>query len=331
MTTVFPKVRLERLAGRWGRKLRRRYGASCVNIVTYHSIGPDCGSIHPCGHTQADFERNIDYLVEHCNIISLRSLVETLERREFPERAAVITFDDGYADTLHRAVPMLYRRRIPMTIFLTTSAVGNHDLLWHHKLAWLTAQGHARRVEDALSAEGITGRHDQETLENFARRCYRCDLPSVLESVLRSVGQSGAVLAAKLRPYVEPEEIASVDPEFVTFGNHTHTHPVLSALSYEEQHREITVARDEILSLTGEFPLALAYPFGLKRHYDANSKLIAQETWHRAALNMRRRSNIGPADPFELSRKPAPAGSQRLFEQMIEDGPESEQNTVDGN
>jgi peptidoglycan/xylan/chitin deacetylase (PgdA/CDA1 family) len=105
----------------------------------------------------------------------------------------------------------------------------------------------------------------------------------------------------------------------VEFGNHTHTHPVLSALSYDAQLKEVSSARDALLALSGQAPLALAYPFGLKAHYNADSKRIAQETWHRAALDLRRRTNQGEIDPFELSRKPAASGSQRLFEQMIED------------
>jgi hypothetical protein len=46
-----------------------------------------------------------------------------------------------------------------------------------------------------------------------------------------------------------------------------------------------------------------------------------QETGHRAALDLRRRINTGCVDPFGLSRKPAPRGSQEAFEKLIEDWP----------
>jgi peptidoglycan/xylan/chitin deacetylase (PgdA/CDA1 family) len=146
-------------------------------------------------------------------------------------------------------------------------------------------------------------------------------LPAVLEDVLRSVGTSGARLAGALRPYLEVEEVAEADPEYVEFGNHTHTHAILSALAADQQRDEIVAARDRLVSLTGQAPIALAYPFGLKRYYNADSGRIARETGHRAALDMRRRINVGRVDPFELSRKPAPCGSQIGFEQMLEDWP----------
>ena len=324
MTGILTKVRFERLPGRWVRRIRRRYNDQCVNIITYHRMGADRTVLDGSGpvHHPAEFERQIEYLASQYNIISLDRLLDSMERNDVPPRSVVITFDDGYADALRRAMPVLYRRRIPMTVFLTTSIVANRDLLWQHKLNWLLAHGHGPRVDDALLAHGFPCRLENETLSNFVRRCFRPDLGQILESVLNSVGQSGPALASRLRPYVEVEDIAQADPEFVTFGNHTVTHPILSALSCEQQRCEMQTARDEILSLTGRFPIAFAYPFGQKHHYDANSKRIAQETWHRAALDMRRRSNVGVSDPFDLSRKPAPTGSQRLFEQMIEDWPD---------
>jgi peptidoglycan/xylan/chitin deacetylase (PgdA/CDA1 family) len=324
MSTVLTKVRFDAWPAQWVRKVRRRYNDQCINIVTYHSINAHASLLNiggPPRHTPVEFERQIEYLASNYNVISLRALVESLERDEVPHRAVVITFDDGYADAVRHAMPILYRRRIPMTVFLVTSVVGNRDLLWQHKLAWLSAHGQEERVEAALRGAAITGREPGEPLTRFVRRCYRSDVPMILESVLRSVGKSGESLAAELRPYLLPAEIAAADADFVEFGNHTHTHPVLSALSYDEQTREISRARDEILSWTGRFPLTLAYPFGLKRHYNADSKRIAQETWHRGALDLRRRTNEGVVDPFELSRKPAAAGSQRLFEQLIEDWP----------
>lgn len=333
MSVMLKKLPFEAWPGQLVRRLRRRYNDHCVNIVTYHRVGGhggvlDAGSA--ARHTPLEFERQIDYLAANYNVISLRSLIECLEREEIPARAAVITFDDGYAEVLRTVAPMLFRRRMPMTVFLVTSVVGNRDLLWQHKLAWLSAHDQESRLQAALAANGITGRSPGESLGNFVRRCYRADVPAILESVLNELGKSGPSLAAELRPYVESEQIAEADSEFIDFGNHTHTHPVLSALSYDDQTREIATARDEIARLTGRTPLAVAYPFGLKRHYTAESKRIVQETWHHAAFDMRRRTNEGAVDPFDLSRKPAVCGSQYLFEQMMEDWPATRETVYAG-
>jgi peptidoglycan/xylan/chitin deacetylase (PgdA/CDA1 family) len=318
------KIRFDTWPGRLVRRFRRRYNDLCINVLTYHSISRE-QSIFTDGtdlrHDPAEFERHLDYLVEHYNPIALRDLVDALEKGETPSKAVVITIDDGFADSVRQAVPILYRRRVPATIFPVSSVIGNTDLIWPHKLAWLLANGHGTAVQDALRSEGYPATKAGESLVHFTRRAFRADLPDILEAAVRHAGTTGRQLAAQLRPYLEPEDFHSIEPAFIEFGNHTHTHPVLSALNADQQHLELTRAQDVIASLTGRQPIALAYPFGLKRHYNADSQRIAKNTGHRAALDLRRRMNVGTVSPFELSRKPAIRGSQEEFEKLVEDWP----------
>ncbi len=324
MSIIIEKTNFETWSGRFVRLLRRRHNDACINIITYHSVSKQ-KSIFTAGtdlrHDPEAFERHVDYVAAHYKPISLTSLIEHLERGEVPPRAVVFTFDDGYADTLSCAYPILFRRRIPMTIFPATAVIGNIDLLWQHKLAWLSANGLQTRAIEVLAAAGYPQREPGENLMHYGRRCYRHDLTEVLEEALNSVGTSGSALANEFRPYIESDSVAEADPEFVEFGNHTHTHAVLSALTEAAQREEITLARDILNSLTGRPPVAMAYPFGLKSHYDEVTRRIVKETGHRAALDLRRRMNLGHVDPYELSRKPATCGEQAEFERMIEDWP----------
>lgn len=318
------KTEFDAWTGRLIRRMRRPRNTQCIHILTYHCIAKTDG-IFTAGttlrHDPTEFERHVDYLVEHYRPMRLNEVVEALERGERLHDAAVITIDDGFAETLRRAQAILYRRRVPVTVFPVTSVIGNGDLVWQHKLAWLEAQGFGADVFEAMKAERFPVPTEGEPLAEYARRTYRPDLPGLLENVLKATGHSGARLAAALRPYLETEDVAEADPEFVEFGNHTHTHAILSALTVEQQRQEIATARDVLTALTGQAPLALACPFGLKHHYNADTKHIARETGHRAVLDMRRRINVGPLDPFDLSRKPACSGPQVDFEKMMEDWP----------
>ncbi|HVP11349.1 MAG TPA: polysaccharide deacetylase family protein [Phycisphaerae bacterium] len=324
MNTYLAKTEFAAWPGRLMRRLRRRRNDLCINIVAYHSIAQETNVLTAgtdLRHDPAEFERHLDYLVEHYRPVSLSELVTGLESGRPPRRAVVITIDDGFADSIRQAAAILFRRRIPATIFPVTSVIGNTDLMWQHKLAWLLANGHESLVRDALRAEHYPAIGEGESIVDFTRRCFRADLPDILECVLRRTGGTGRELAGRMRPYLEPEDIAHADRQFVEFGNHTHTHPVLSALTIEQQRAEIVTARDAIISLAGRPPFALAYPFGLKRHYNTESQRVARETGHRAALDLRRRINVGRVHPFELSRKPAPRGSLENFEKLIEDWP----------
>src|SRR5688500_13416292 len=89
---------------------------------------------HACEPEESPFTRGLDVNMppEHFaalldnlqagyRVISL----EELESGDVPERAAVITFDDGYRSVLEHAGPLLAERGLPATVYLITEAVGN--------------------------------------------------------------------------------------------------------------------------------------------------------------------------------------------------------------
>ncbi|MCB9858113.1 MAG: polysaccharide deacetylase family protein [Phycisphaerales bacterium] len=324
MSSLFSNTKFDAWTGRLVRTLRRKHNERCITILTYHSISRD-RSVFSNGlglrHSPAAFEREVEYLADNFHVISLSELVAMLRNGEQPRRAVVITLDDGYADSLTCAAPICFRRRVPLTIFPVTSVVGNTGLIWQHKLSWLVSQDQSDRVWDALRAEGWEIPDDKHDLEGFVRRHFRVDVPDILEEVMKHIGANSRTLAAKLRPYIEPEEIAKADPQFVEFGNHTDTHPVLSTITDHQQLVEIGAASRKLLEWTGRAPITLAYPFGLKPHYNDKTRSMAEATGHLAAVDMRRRMNIGIVDPFELSRKPAVCPSQTDFEKLVEDWP----------
>lgn len=324
MNRVVSEVGFQHWTGRLVRTLRRRQYEHCITILGWHSISREKNPFTDGAglrHAPDDFEAEVSFLADHYNVVSLPSLVDALERGEELRKAVVLTFDDGYGDAIRQALPILYRRRLPMTIFPVTSVIGNTGLLWQHKLDWLVAHGHEERVWQALRGEGwdLAGR--QSRVGDYLRRNYLPELPDVLEQVLRSVGQSSARLAKAHRLYLEPEEIAAADPEFVEFGNHTDTHPVLSTLTITQQMAELASAQRKLMEIAGRPPLAVAYPFGLKWHYTPDTARLVRDTGHRAALDMRRRLNVGPVDPFDLSRKPVSCATMTEFEMMLEEWP----------
>jgi peptidoglycan/xylan/chitin deacetylase (PgdA/CDA1 family) len=324
MNSIVQKAGFDTITGKFLRHLRRKRNGQYINILAYHCVSPvehfwTAGT--SLRHAPAEFERHMDFVAEHYRPMRLSDLAESLASGRTPERSVVITLDDGTADALHFAVPILYRRRIPVTIFPVTSVIGNKDLLWQHKIAWLETNGHGEMLMTAMMTCGHSPPADHESVGDFIRRSFRADTPAMIETVLAQAGTSGSQLAAKFRLYLEPEEIAEADPDFVEFGNHTHTHPILSVLDEHQQRAEIATAREILTSISGHAPVSFAYPFGLARNYSAISRRLAVETGHRAILDMRRRINLSDTSALELSRKPAPCGSQKSFEMILEDWP----------
>jgi peptidoglycan/xylan/chitin deacetylase (PgdA/CDA1 family) len=61
-------------------------------------------------------------------------LDEALRRGNGGRSAIVVTFDDGYADNLCNAKPLLRRHEIPATVFMTTDILGSPKEFWQDDL-----------------------------------------------------------------------------------------------------------------------------------------------------------------------------------------------------
>ena len=57
--------------------------------------------------------------------------------KSLPEKAVVITFDDGYKDNYLYAYPILKKHRIPATIFLATGHIDTGKLFWWDKVSYV--------------------------------------------------------------------------------------------------------------------------------------------------------------------------------------------------
>jgi peptidoglycan/xylan/chitin deacetylase (PgdA/CDA1 family) len=93
-----------------------------VMILTYHGVLPD-GTGHPYLSRnfveRREFKAQMAFLASAFRCIPLSEAVSLLAQGGgLPERAAVVTFDDGYRNNLTEAGPVLRRHNIPATISL---------------------------------------------------------------------------------------------------------------------------------------------------------------------------------------------------------------------
>ncbi|MGW6912419.1 polysaccharide deacetylase family protein [Kitasatospora sp. NPDC054939] len=97
-----------------------------VPIFLWHSVSDDPPPwIAPWTVTPAEFRRQLDRIVDSgLDVVPLRRLVSAvLGGPPLPPRAAVLTFDDGFADFYWTAAPLLVERGLPATLYLTVGAL----------------------------------------------------------------------------------------------------------------------------------------------------------------------------------------------------------------
>src|SRR5512144_1774653 len=76
-------------------------------VVAFHRVRDDSDVNDGLTVDSRTFESYCQFFKRFFNVVSLPDLVATLESGRAPNRALVITFDDGYRDNFLHAAPVL--------------------------------------------------------------------------------------------------------------------------------------------------------------------------------------------------------------------------------
>jgi peptidoglycan/xylan/chitin deacetylase (PgdA/CDA1 family) len=240
-----------------------------LEIILYHFVTDEVNDFTLSGHTvRTDvFRQQLEYLSDHYNIIPLRRIPELMCGRIKPHGPfASICFDDGYRSNLIEAYPILDKLGIPATVFICSSTIDNRDLLWRDKIRYLI-QNHL--VDDFvayLKKDGNKNKYRFERLETQSFYGWSKDVQSISDmSIQKDISDymaykiiDPAHIATEHNLFMSKADIRNYD--YLDFGNHTRSHPIMTCLNYEQQLNEIMVTHKYLVE-TGVEPVGLAVPF----------------------------------------------------------------------
>jgi peptidoglycan/xylan/chitin deacetylase (PgdA/CDA1 family) len=103
-------------------------GYQTVTILCYHRFGPIKSKMVM---TPEDFDKQMTYLKKNgYRVISLSNIHSFLKGDSvLPQRAIVITIDDGYRSSYDIAYPILKKHGFPATLFVYSDFIGSTDAL----------------------------------------------------------------------------------------------------------------------------------------------------------------------------------------------------------
>ena len=126
-------------------------------ILVYHRVsGPDADPWR-IATTPAHFDEHMAALARLASPVPLARLAAGTD---LPDRPVAVTFDDGYADNLHQALPVLERHAVPATVFVTTGYVGAGGEFWADEVERLLLRPGDLPRELVLTAGGVERRWD---------------------------------------------------------------------------------------------------------------------------------------------------------------------------
>ncbi|HEX5760502.1 MAG TPA: polysaccharide deacetylase family protein, partial [Thermoanaerobaculia bacterium] len=293
--------------------LARRWRPRAV-VLLYHRVAETSDDPYGQAVAPARFESHLALLRREYHVASLESLVEKLDRRDYPDRTVAVSFDDGYADNLAAAAPLALRQEVPLTVFVTVEPVVEGTPFWWDELAGALGPQADGATRERLHAE-------LKRLPGGERRRRLAAIRSA--SPAGAAGTDGADRGAPLSPS-GLRELAALPG--VTIGAHTLSHPSLAALAEGEQARELAGGRARLEELLGRPVTLLAYPFGKPGDVAPETRRLAAGAGYRAAFTSAA-GRIVPSSPrFALPRLTVHDGSpealaQRLSECFAEPAP----------
>jgi peptidoglycan/xylan/chitin deacetylase (PgdA/CDA1 family) len=286
----------------WG-AVRRRAKSDAL-ILMYHRVAESESDPWQLCVTPEMFERQLDWLSRQCRVISLRELVAELRAGRRRSHAVAITFDDGYADNLINAAPLLAKYGLPATFFLTTASLGATREFWWDELerllllpASLPPVLHITVGEQSRSFNVGTASVSEIPHERpwEAPAGTRLGLYYTVWSLLRPLddAQRQSILADLRRqldvPEIPRESHRTLQLQEVKLlaarpgndiGAHSVTHSAFSERSPTEQRREMEQSKREIETLLQRPVWGFAYPYGA---YSAESAEIARDVGYEFA------------------------------------------------
>ncbi len=298
--------------------LARRAHRRQLLVLTYHGVIPlaENQPLHLYRNVIEDstFRRQMEFLRSGFECMSLGEAQRHLRLGlPLPDHAAAVTFDDGFANNLEFAAPILRSLGIPATIFLTTGHIGKGvQPLWterivlaitktreagitlpigNHRRSW-TWDDPAQRVRVATeildSAKGLQGH-------------ARAELLAELDSALGDQTPTDGTHARRYR-FLDWEEIRSVDPEWIEWGSHTVHHETLRTLDDRSLHREVAESKASIEAETGMPCRLFSYPNGSADDFGPRDQEALRRTGYECASTQISGFNGARQDLFALRR-----------------------------
>jgi peptidoglycan/xylan/chitin deacetylase (PgdA/CDA1 family) len=290
------------------RKLRRHFRPGAI-ILNYHRIA-DLTSDPYCVAPNT-FAQHLDYIRRMCQPMHLLDMVDAVQQGALPKRAVVITFDDGFVETLYQAYPLLARAQIPATVFVIAGDIDRPPRSWEDWLEQVLFQSKSLPSRLRLSVRGEI--HEWSIVGTEQRQRAHGSICQLLQP-LTAAEQLDAVhdLAAwaGVCGNDHPSYCAMTSAELcqltrdglVELGAHTLTHPILSALPADAQQTEIISGREVLQSVIGRPVLTFAYPHGQETDFTDETARIVKTAGFRLACTTIPGAVERGADLFRLRR-----------------------------
>jgi peptidoglycan/xylan/chitin deacetylase (PgdA/CDA1 family) len=310
----------------------------------YHRVADETCDPWGLCVTPRHFEQQMQVLRRSFSVMPIREIVAFLQEGKIPRRSVAITFDDGYADNVHAAKPILERYDCPGTFFIVSDHIDSQLEFWWDELDRLLLQPGTLPDRCEFDIDGKLIREVLGGASNYSKgnydhnRSWRAwenpptprhslyyslwrqmrpmtdhDRRGILDAIRRWAGTDSQ--ARPSHRALSHSELATVaQNRSIDIGCHTITHPQLSSLPPSMQSDEIRGCKQYLEKFLDRPVENFAYPFGGQEDYTADTVSLVREMGFSSACSTLAGLVDEHSDPFQLPRMPVEDWDGEEFE-----------------
>jgi peptidoglycan/xylan/chitin deacetylase (PgdA/CDA1 family) len=234
-----------------------------LSVLTFHRVLPEFDPLQTSEPSVAQFERWIAGWSKWFRFRLLSEAVHDLRNGTLREHTACITFDDGYANNLDLAAPILQRLGVPATFFIATG-FSRGGMMFNDKLTHVFRQAKGSEIDLSVYNLGrwpvdceTSRRESMNTVIRKLKHLKYAEREALSDAI---VMQSNTTVDP--HPMMSFDQIKLLANMGFEIGAHTVSHPILRELPDGEAENEIRTSREELKALTGQKVQMFAYPNG---------------------------------------------------------------------
>jgi len=259
------------------------------SVIMYHYVRELKYSRYPGikALLESSFKEQLEYMSKHYEFVSIDDCIDSVYGgHNLPKNAALLTFDDAYADHFDVVFPILDEMKIQACFFPPAKAIMNHEVLDVNKIHFILAAGNTDniledifkyldkyRIEYNLESNEYyfrklahASRFDVKEVI-FIKRLLQAELDEKLRSIIlndlftKYVTSDEAAFSREL--YMSKEQLKCMARNGMYIGSHGYDHYWLNTLSCERQEEEINLSLEFIKSIgMSANAWVMCYPYG---------------------------------------------------------------------
>lgn len=238
------------------------------------------GVLNNPGHL---FQQNFDYMNSEClfsslsflkkfmDFVPLSEAIDLAKKGKSLRGKCVLTFDDAYQCIKKNAYDVLESLKIPATIFVIQNVIDDKEIFWRDQIRYLKANGYEKKFKEYFFQDDKYTYIQPQLPENIY--LWSKKNPSLISSydisskIINFCKDNNLSLTPHDQDGLDKIFFTSDDmkraPQFIEFGNHTFSHPVLPSLTFYQQYLEIKRCEEFLHPFDRALSGVLALPFGM--------------------------------------------------------------------